>query len=317
MIFKKTLQFNIMKINKIAVYHYPCPDGELSATIFFERYDNVYLIPWTHENKVECIKNIKNIIKLYSLYKNNTLELYFLDCCPEFKFIIDIKESFDKIQIIDHHMSACNQFKDSMKEEMNLSNLNLIFDNSKSGCMLTWEYCYPNLKYPLPVKYIGERDIWVWDDVNTEPFTTAYNTFYDISSNMNNLLRISKFSKVLNSDKNTINMIIELGKKEINVMKSEAKQLILNYKLMVDTDINDTELKIVQVPMSKYHLTKYILEEACDKFPKYDVLRLEYSKEDKKVYSLRVINKNVRVDLLAQKYGGNGHMKASGYSISK
>ena len=48
MIFKKTLQFNIMKINKIAVYHYPCPDGELSATIFFERYDNVYLIPWTH-----------------------------------------------------------------------------------------------------------------------------------------------------------------------------------------------------------------------------------------------------------------------------
>ena len=33
----------------IIIYHYTCPDGELSAAIFQSVHENTTFIPWLHE----------------------------------------------------------------------------------------------------------------------------------------------------------------------------------------------------------------------------------------------------------------------------
>ena len=124
------------------------------------------------------------------------------------------------------------------------------------------------------------------------------------------------FKDHLNANQFEIDRIIEIGNNNLKRMRDEAKELCKNISFSLDTDVEGKNLKIVNVPMNKYHLTKYVQEEVMKFHSDYDVLRLGYLKSDKKVYSLRSLRDDIRVDLLAQKYGGNGHMKASGYHIN-
>ena len=70
---------NLSNIN-IVIHHYPCPDGELSASIFKSKYKNSIFIPWMHENKEKLVKEIKEIIS----NQHTKPIVYYLDYCPDF-----------------------------------------------------------------------------------------------------------------------------------------------------------------------------------------------------------------------------------------
>lgn len=307
-------------LHNIVIYHYPCPDGEMSAAVFKEHLitdKNTKFIPWLHENKQQNIQNIHNALNTFQNNMNKPY-IYFLDYCPDFEFVIDIISNVSKVIILDHHESPCELFNTKLQENSNLkdiSKINFIFKNNMSGCMITWEYLNNNTNYPKALEYIGKRDIWVWDDINIEPFTSGYHIYCNINNNLDYNERIDIFRNLLKSSSSEIHRIIEIGNNNLNNMKKEAKTICKNISFEEDTDINNTVLKIVLVNMTKYHLTKYVQEEIETNYTNYDVLKLKYTKGNKIFFSLRSLKDNIRVDLLAQKYGGNGHMKASGYSI--
>jgi len=300
----------------IVIHHYPCPDGELSASIFQSKYKDSIFIPWMHEYKEQTIDIIMNCIQK----QENKPTVYFLDYCPDFIVALKFSHLVKNVKVIDHHKSPCDKFNDELyaylEQNSNLSNIKLTFNNEKSGCQLTWEYCYPNKEYPLSVKHIGNRDIWVWDDINTEPFTSAYPLYYELKSELTPEERLVIYNKILACDENTFNNIVKKGKTLIEKMKKECLDLLPTVKPLVDFDIDGKHLLVIEIPMTKYHLTKYIQELVESQYPEHQVLRLVYKKELQTVYSLRSLHSEIRVDLLAQKYGGNGHTQASGYSIS-
>tara|TARA_B100001093_G_scaffold83714_1_gene75207 strand:- start:7658 stop:8572 length:915 start_codon:yes stop_codon:yes gene_type:complete len=301
-----------MFINYLVIHHYPCADGELSAAIFknFNNDKLIEFIPWTHENKDKNMLYIKEQVT-----KNNSLEIFFLDYCPDFSFICDIFKNVSKIIIIDHHEAACESFKKSLISK-SYENLEFIYDNSKSGCQLTWEYFYPNSKYPLSVKHIGNKDIWNWEDNKTEPFTNEYPLYFQLSNNLTPEERLSIYNYILDCDENKFERIVEKGFLNIDKMRNECKSYLPLAEIKFDSDCNDKKLKIINISINKPHLTKYMIEFIQSEFPDADVLRLEKNKDDKIIYSLRSLKSEIRVDLLAQKYGGNGHPLASGYNIS-
>ena len=106
---------------------------------------NLYLFPktiffpWIHSNEYDNVKFLRK-------YKNE--HIVFLDYCPKKEYL----SNDNKYLIIDHHHNAINNIQET-------ENIKMYCDTERSGCMLTWDYCYPKSKYPLPVKYIGERDI--------------------------------------------------------------------------------------------------------------------------------------------------------------
>lgn len=306
---------NLSNIN-IVIHHYPCPDGELSASIFKSKYKNSIFIPWMHENKEKLVKEIKEIIS----NQHTKPIVYYLDYCPDFLTALEISELVEKIIIIDHHKSACDKFQTDLNgyivQMIESPNIELTFNNEKSGCQLTWEYCYPNKEYPLSVKHIGNRDIWVWDDINTEPFTSAYHLHYDINKELTPEERLDIYKKILECDEDRFNIIVKEGESLIKKMRNECLELLPTVKPLIDFDINGKHLMVIEVPMTKYHLTKYIQELIKSRYPEHQVLRLVYKKDLMNVYSLRSLHNEIRVDLLAQKYGGNGHSQASGYSIN-
>lgn len=341
-------------IRNIIAYHSPCFDGDMAAAIGREVLPKCTFFGWKHELQEENINNIKEIIKDSSKKVN----IYFLDVCPKFEFILDIKDIVNSVVIIDHHKSACEKFifdKNNYYDQFSWKGMGeffswtwhqlksilsdwfdwgiedynpnkyplFFFDNSRSGCQLTFDYFrdrypikYPIGVYPKPVKWVGDKDIWKWDDENTEPFTAAFHKYFELSAELTTKERLNIYKKIINSDEQVHTEVIDLGKHIINVYRQECLTFLPLIKLTKDTDKNGKELSIVQLPMTKYYLNKYILELVQEKYPTYNVLKLTSEKENKISVSLRSLQDDVRVDLLAQKYGGNGHYKASGYSVN-
>lgn len=65
-----------------------------------------------------------------------------------------IKEVAKSFTWIDHHETA------SGCQELELPG---IFSTEKAGCALTWDYFHPDEPYPDAVKYVADRDIWVFE----------------------------------------------------------------------------------------------------------------------------------------------------------
>lgn len=299
--------------NFIIIHHFPCPDGELSAAIFKKEKigssNNCIFIPWLHEKKEEITECIIEKVKL-GKYK-----VYFLDYCPSYQLLEDINDYVAYVKVLDHHQAACLELIEILNNKP-LSKVEMIFNNKKSGCQITWEYFNLDKEYPLAVKHIGNKDIWVWDDKDTEPFTNEYPVYFNLKSELTPEERLDIYLQVLECSEEKFKRIVEKGLVNIIKMKNECLKLLPFAELNIDFDKNGKELSIVDIPMKKYHLTKYITELVEVEYPEHQVLRLKYDKPGKTVYSLRSLHKDIRVDLLAQKYGGNGHSAASGYNLN-
>ena len=297
----------------MVIHHFPCPDGELSAAIFKKEKSNdnlnIEFIPWLHEKKDELVIEIIEKLKLKKYI------VYFLDYCPSFELLEGMNEFVEYIKILDHHEAACLELKEILNDKP-LSKVEMIFNNKKSGCQLTWEYFNPDKEYPLAVKHIGNKDIWNWEDKDTEPFTNEYPVYFSLKSELTPEERLDIYLQVLDCPLDKFSRIVEKGIVNIGKMRNECLKLLPLAEFTVDTDNNGKELSVVDIPMKKYHLTKYITELVEKEHPEYQVLRLKYDKPGKIVYSLRSLKKEIRVDLLAQKYGGNGHAAASGYNLN-
>jgi oligoribonuclease NrnB/cAMP/cGMP phosphodiesterase (DHH superfamily) len=142
------------------VYHRKCIDGISSAWIVKNYFPNITLI--------ECAagENLSENIELESLYQKNVI---FVDVCPPTNDeIIALSKLAKEILIIDHHITTY----ESLQQIDNINNLKLIFDDTKSGCQLTWEHFCKHEEIPWFLNYIADRDLWK----TTVPYSKEINT---------------------------------------------------------------------------------------------------------------------------------------------
>ncbi len=59
----------------------------------------------------------------------------------------------NNVLVLDHHITA-------EKELEKLDDDSKVFDMNECGASLTWNFCYPDVEYPLFVKYIRDNDLW-------------------------------------------------------------------------------------------------------------------------------------------------------------
>jgi len=279
-------------------YHFPCNDGELSKLIWELKYPNSKFYKWDYSKIESCITTLNKIPY------NSTI--VFLDICPSIN-VLPIKM---KYIIIDHHFDPVN----SMNKEINKQNfeyhITMFCDVNKSGCMLTWEYCYNNIPYPLVVHHIGNKDIWNFSDINTESYCIGYNIY--LSNDYIN--RTAKIIKLLENTDPIHNELIENGNKFIHIYKSKSPSYFTNKEHSI-FKINNMAFKIIDIICNNSIMYKYLIEYAIENYD-IDILRILHTQTpDKHIYSLRSLKDNVDVDMIARHYGGNGHPKAAGYTI--
>jgi hypothetical protein len=282
--------------------HFPCNDGELSRMIWQYYRPNSIFYNWKHHETNEAINKINKL--------EPRSDVVFLDVTPP----LDILPNHHTYTIIDHHKDAIVKMLNHPKYSE--YRIKMIIEdgfpenNKQSGCILTWNYLSKGKDaIPSVVRYIGMKDVWDFSDVNTEPYNIAYNL--ELKKYQTQDERINFIMDLFEQDRDE--EFINIGTNMIINYKNRAMSVFENVAYDVEI-IDDTEYTIVDVQCSENELFKYLIDYAEINMD-MDILRIHHSTTDgKKNYSLRRLKPHIKVDIMARKYGGNGHEGAAGYS---
>jgi len=144
----------------LIIYHgHNCPDGFASA-----------LAAWLfYEGQAEFLGldhgNIRSVDDLPPLQGR---AVYILDFSFSADILRGIEERAAKLVLLDHHKSAAEQLTGfSCRCGV------VHFDMSKSGSRLAWEFFQPSRPLPDLVRFIEDRDIWVWQYPESAGFLAA------------------------------------------------------------------------------------------------------------------------------------------------
>lgn len=144
----------------LVIYHgHTCPDGFAAA-----------LAAWTYyRGKAEFLAldhgDVRSVDDLPALAGR---AVYILD----FSFGVDILRAIEeraaKLVLLDHHLSAAEKLTGFV------CRCGVVhFDMKKSGARLAWEFFHPDQPVPDLVRFVEDRDIWVWQYPESSSFLAA------------------------------------------------------------------------------------------------------------------------------------------------
>lgn len=132
----------------LVIYHGHCPDGfaaALAAWIYFE--GQAEFLPLDHGDV--CTQE-----QLPTLVGR---AVYVLDFSVAPALLAAIEAQVAKLVLLDHHQSAAEQFVGySCKRGV------VHFDLTRSGAHLAWAFFLPERPLPDLVRYVEDRDLWLW-----------------------------------------------------------------------------------------------------------------------------------------------------------
>jgi hypothetical protein len=144
----------------LVIYHgHGCPDGfaaALAAWLFYE--GQAEFLGLDHGD-------IKTVDDLPTLLGR---AVYILDFSFSPDIMRGIEERAAKLVMLDHHKSAADRLAGFA------CRCGVVhFDLSKSGARLAWEYFWPEKALPDLVRFVEDRDIWVWQYPESPGFLAA------------------------------------------------------------------------------------------------------------------------------------------------
>lgn len=305
------------KFFNYVIFHKNCLDGFSAFFILTSTNtiaDNVIIYPDVPSAK-EAPPNLsgKNVIIIDVAYKKSVLEYIFQEA--------------NHVLFIDHHITIRNDVLQLITIYGNKHEV--VYDNSKSGVSLTWNYFYPspssdragvqNKKIPWFVKYIEDNDIGAWKYKYTRYFILGLQVNYPLNLSKDTL---HKWKKLYNNSE--IRKLIKVGIKyseyEEYLLDMNSKRYTLELfpseKIYQDfTDLFDKpgQYRVAVInnscPSTSLLGKKIVTEVDCD-FVIIWSLHL-----DKKEIILSFRSNKTDVGEIAKAFNGGGHRNASAASI--
>jgi len=144
----------------LIIYHgRNCPDGFSAALAAWQYY----------EGQAEFLGldhgDIKSLTDLPAL---DGRAVYILDFSFAADILRGIEERAAQLVMLDHHKSAAEKLTGFA------CRCGVVhFDMDKSGARLAWEFFYPEQAVPDLVRFVEDRDIWVWQYPESPGFLAA------------------------------------------------------------------------------------------------------------------------------------------------
>lgn len=271
---------NIKKDNpmKVCIYHSNCADGFASAWIVHKKFgDDVSFFPGVYQNRLPDVEN-KDVIIVDFSYKRKDMETI----CKKAKSVI----------LLDHHESAAEDLKGLDKQ---FSNIEIIFDMKRSGCMITWDYFFPNEECPELLNHIQDRDLWNFKLDHTKEIQLCVFSYpYELDV----------WTKLFETP-------IEELKKEGSILMRKHNKDIMEFIDVArhELDIDGFIVPAINVPYTMGSDAAHILAKNAPFAAYY------YDIEGYRIFGLRSRKEGENVQKIAVKYGGGGHRNAAGFKV--
>lgn len=276
----------------IALFHSPCQDG-LSSAWTFDKYMTeqaleYQLIPASYGAKNEVIVDKDTI-------------LYFLDFTFKRDRLIELANQVSQVIVIDHHKSAELDLVDLP------SNVELHFDMTHSGAVLTWNYFYPGIKVPQFLRYIEDYDIWANKLTGTHEFFAWYTA--------RNPETIQELDNLIADFPKSVKGFLASRQYRHGQVVMQYRQVLVNSIIDNPQFVTLENIEFVKFNSSIIQINSYLGNQAVAKYHKPAWVWFESIKDGKLVTfnSLRSTNELPDVSEIAVKMGGGGHRCAAGW----
>lgn len=258
------------------LYHGNCYDGFAAAyAAWLKLGGEATYIPVTHGMPVPEIPDGSVV--------------YILDFSYDRQTLIALADRMNHVEVIDHHKTAEEALFGIGEERVNLF---ATFAMHKSGAMLAWEHWHPYEPVPDIIKYVQDRDLWLFH----MPF----------SREVNEALRGVPFN-FGTWHKLDVRDLIDEGR----VIVKHTDQMVA----MICGQAYETELD--GYPCVKVNATAFWSEVGNRLLKLYPNARFAVSWYQNKhgdwIYSLRS-RRDFDVSVIARAHGGGGHAQAAGYT---
>lgn len=241
-------------------------------------------------------------LKLEELTEHD--QIYILDFSYAKEILDPINQAIDFLIVLDHHESGVENLAGAPYG---------IFDMTKSGALLAWEYFFPNQEPPLACLLVNDRDLWKWE---YKEKTAAFETWlhYDrVGQNWEKWHELSTRASVME-------LALERG-----AFLSQYNDSILNSFIKNPDNISirrDKLMKTEDAPKVIYAVYTgiYILasELASEIYNKLGVdLTIDWrAKEDLIKFSVRSKNPaKISAKEFCKQYGGGGHPASASFAL--
>jgi uncharacterized protein len=255
------------------IYHANCTDGFGSAYSAWKLLGNRAEYHACKHGQIPPNVKDKNVVILDFSFDNKTTKLL-------------IEEANDLL-VIDHHKSAMVALHDIS---------NTIFDMSKSGATLAWEFFHPGKEAPKFIQYITDRDLWKWELPYSKEFSAAFDMVPFEFEEFEKFEDDSVFDDAVKRG----SYILAYSKTVIKKVCDKAAKRSINGKhvMVVNSSHWMSEIGAKLSPDCDYALIWY------------------YDHIDKNLkVSLRAFHDYIDVSEVSKKFGGGGHKKAAGFIL--
>jgi hypothetical protein len=158
-------------------YHGGCPDGIAGAwAVYTGLHDNVRaaVAEWSLlDMKCAPAEQMRTAGAAFvGIGHNHTLpevELYrgrhvfYVDIVPSLEVASAVLRSAASVTVLDHHRGAGATVAELVAEaDRTRRQLGVVFDETRSGAQIAWDYVHPGVARPAVLDYVGDRDTWAW-----------------------------------------------------------------------------------------------------------------------------------------------------------
>lgn len=267
----------------VCIYHSNCFDGIAAAWVISKQFPDAEFIPANYGD-TKLINNIQQ-----DCYENANINYHYI--IVDFSFprelMIQMWNKAESMIVLDHHKTAQ---KDCEGLEF------CQFDMNESGASLAWKYLFTNAPIPNLIRYIKDRDLWLFKE-NQSNEINAYIQSFDMN--------IETYNKLYEILENNLIMPYEAGSAIVRYKERLTKQICQTARPM------EIQGHIVLVANSPVLMSEVGHELALQNRGPFGAYYFDRS-DGIRQWGARSIG-DFDVSEIAKKFGGGGHKNAAGW----
>ena len=217
--------------------------------------------------------------------------VYIVDFSYPLQDLLDMVNKGSPVTVMDHHKTAQEALDGALGVH---SHLHTIFDMTKSGALLTWEYFHPGVQAPKLIQHISDRDLWEFKLDGTKAVHKA-------------LVSLPMDLEVWDT------LDVEVLKKDGVILERLHDQLVKNIcEKAWTTDIDGHKVPTVNTSIACSEVGDYLAKEN----PYAPFVASFTVMKNSVMWSLRSRG-DFDVSAVAKKFGGGGHKNAAGFKTAR
>ena len=282
-------------------YHANCTDGIFSAWAANRALkDNAKYVAMTH------------ITELPELVKGDTA--YFVDYSKPAKELYALVDAGVDVIVLDHHKTFFEDLTNGRSISFSLSDdkayyrhsaqgdhgncFEVVYSPVNSGALTTWYYFFGDLKPPVLLEHVSDRDTWAFKLDGTKEVHAAVSSYPSTFETIDELVKLD------------IIQLKNMGTDLLRLQQRMVEAICADDKVMFK-DLGDGGVPCVNTNCLISEVGAYLVA----KYPFLPYAVSYYHTPDGIHYSLRSDNTKQDVDVseVAKRFGGGGHRSAAGF----